>query len=193
MRVNNKPVKSWSLPAGGSCPGSKGVEVCKSCYAKGGFYHMPIVKAAREHNIQSYKHKDFVPNMVKAIGKDKYFRFFDSGDIESVNLADKIHQICKLCPQTHFWVPTRSDKLSVIQSYTQKLSSLPNVAMRPSADNIGLKSERPGVVSWVINKEDILEAIKQGIHICPVTITSQTSCDTCTMCYTDQKVAYVLH
>ena len=79
----------------------------------------------------------------------------------------------------------------------QPLLSCRNIAVRRSADNIGLhNNERPGVNSFVINNtvEDIFEAKRQGIHVCPVGINpNQKSCDTCTVCYTNAKVAYVLH
>ena len=196
MKVNGKTVKSFSLPAGSSCPGSKGAEVCGSCYAKSGFYHIPVVKNVREHNKEVYKQEDFVSKMIKIIGSDKYFRFFDSGDIETPLLAAKLYDICKACPNTQFWIPTRSDMVSSIQPGVSALASLPNVALRLSANNIGLsKPERAGVSSYVIPVSDIPRAGSLGIHVCPATTpgTLQKSCDTCTACYTDAKVAYVIH
>ena len=196
MRVNNKPVKSFSLPAGTSCPGAKDAEVCGSCYAKSGFYHMPVVKNVREHNRIAYHKDSFVDDMVKIIGTDKWFRYFDSGDIETPELGEKIYQIAKRCPTTSIWIPSRSDKVKSIAPSIKKLQSLPNVSMRLSADNIGLsKPERPGVNSYVINVSDIPEAHKRGILVCPATTpgTTQKSCDTCTACYSDVPVAYVLH
>lgn len=196
MRVNGKPVKSFSLPAGASCPGSKDAEVCKSCYAKSGFYHMPVVKNVREHNKEVYKTPEFVDNMVKIIGKDKYFRFFDSGDIETPVLAKKIYEIIKATPNTKYWLPTRCDTIPRINCIINDIKTLPNVAVRLSANNLGLsKPERDGVNSYVINPSDISEAKANGINICPVTTpgSTQKSCDSCTLCYTNAKVAYVLH
>jgi len=204
MKITGKRVKSWSLPAGSSCPGSSDAEICKSCYAKKGMYHFPSVKNLREHNKLDYHRNNWVDDMVKEVSKCDYFRWFDSGDIETPELATKIAEVCRLCPNTIFWLPTRSDKIPAINAaivattrtaYCHSLSSLPNVALRISADNIGLNNrERPGVNSYVINQEDIFEAKRQGIHVCPVGVQpNRKSCNDCTMCYTSAKVAYVLH
>lgn len=195
MRVNGKAVKSFSLPAGSSCPGAKDAEVCKSCYAKSGFYHMPVVKNVRTHNKEIYKKGSFVPDMIKLIGKDKWFRFFDSGDCETKELGEKIYAIVKACPSTAFWIPSRSDTVRSIQPVLKRIAKLPNAAVRLSANNIGFKQERKGVNTYVIRVEDIPEATKQGIHLCPVTApgSSQKSCDHCTACYSDIPVAYMIH
>ena len=206
MKITGKRVGCWSLEARKSCPGSKNpdgsvVEVCQSCYATKGMYRFPVVKAVRQSNQQDYHRDDWVDDMVKEVAKFDYFRWFDSGDIETPELAKKILAVINKTRAVRHWLPTRSDKIRVIEkylpAYTGKsmVGGLPNVALRLSADNIGLNNnERPGVNSYVIKPEEIFEARRQGIHVCPVGINpNQKSCDTCTMCYTDAKVAYVLH
>ena len=207
MKIKGKRTGSWSLPAGTSCPGAKGAEVCEGCYAKKGMYRFPVVKNVREHNKQDYHRDDWVDDMVKEVSKYDYFRWFDSGDIETPELAKKILQVIETTTATTHWLPTRSDKIPAIARVVQgyygddkigngyNIYACKNVAVRPSADNIGLNNqERPGVNSYVIKPEEIFEAKKQGIHVCPVGINpNQKSCDTCTMCYTDAEVAYVLH
>ena len=199
MKITGKKVGSWSLPAGDSCPGAKGAEVCEGCYAKKGMYRFPVVKGVREYNREDYKKDDWVGRMVKQVSKFDYFRWFDSGDIETKMLLGKIHAVILKTPNVKHWLPTRSDKVfakGVVSGTLHSMcQSVTNVAVRLSADNIGLNNqERPGVNSYVIKPEEIFEAKKQGIIVCPVGINpNQKSCDTCTACYTDQKVAYVLH
>lgn len=195
MRIKNKRVRSWSLEAGITCPQAKNSEVCKGCYALKGMYRFPVVKNTRKHNRQDYKTTDWVARMSAECIKLDYVRFFDSGDCETLELAHKIEEVIKISSSTKFWLPSRMDKDPAFSAVFTRISKLPNVAVRPSADNIGLNNqERPGVNSYVIKPEDIFEAKKQGIHVCPVGINpNQKSCDTCTMCYTDAKVAYVLH
>lgn len=206
MKIKGKHVRSWSLPAGDSCPGASGAEVCKSCYAKKGMYHFPVVKTLRTSNKLDYHRDDWVDDMVKEVSKCDYFRWFDSGDIETPELAVKIRTVLERTPTVQHWLPTRSDKITSIKriidgnstkclSSSKPLSLFSNVALRISADNIGLNNkERHGVNSYVIYKEDILKAKEQGIYVCPVGLhTSRKSCDDCTMCYTSAKVAYVLH
>jgi len=195
MRINKATVASWSLQAGTSCPASKDAEVCKGCYAKKGSYHYPSVKAVRAHNREDYHRDDWVSDMVTEINKSySYFRWFDSGDVESVELANKIYEVVKQTPETKHWLPTRTDKIPKINSVLVKISELPNVSVRRSADNYGFKKERQGVNSYVIHKEDLQEAENRGVYVCPVTANKERkSCDDCTMCYTAQAVAYLLH
>ena len=206
MQIKGKKVGSWSLPAGSSCPGSHDAEVCKGCYAKKGMYRFPVVKNVREFNKEDYHRDEWVDEMVKEVSKFDYFRWFDSGDIETQELAHKISQVIKKTRDTKHWLPTRSDKIQDIKNillsthyYKGKrhssISCKENVVVRRSADNIGFKQERPGVNSFVIREEDLFECAKRGIHLCPVTKpgSTQKSCDTCTMCYTNEPVAYLLH
>jgi len=202
MRVNGKRVPSWSLQARTSCPGSKingeVVEVCKGCYATKGFYHMPVVKNLRKHNQTDYHRSEWVTDMTTAIKKSKYMRWFDSGDIETPELLNKILEVVKLTPNTTHWLPTRSDNTTLLHKpITAVIANCPsNLVVRPSANAVGVTAkERTGVNSYVIEAKDIPLAKSKGVFICPATTpgTTQKSCDTCTMCYTGAKVAYVLH
>ena len=175
MQIRGKKVGSWSLPAGDSCPGAKGAEVCESCYAKKGMYRFPVVKNVREYNKEDYHKDDWVERMVKQVNKFDYFRWFDSGDIETPELATKITQVINSTQATRHWLPTRSDKIVSIfnklinpdtldgKYYGFSCMSAPNAVLRLSADNIGLdKTERPGVNSYVIRPTDIFEAKRRG-------------------------------
>ena len=205
MKITGKKVGSWSLPAGASCPGAKDAEVCKSCYAKKGMYRFPVVKNVREYNREDYKKDDWVDRMVKEVSKYDYFRWFDSGDLETPELVVKIRKVIGLTKNTKHWLPTRSDKVADINYYIKfsdvndvhcnSLHNTSNVALRPSADNIGFKDERAGVNSYVIRETDLFEAKRRGVHLCPVTApgSTQKSCDSCTVCYTNTPVAYMIH
>ena len=77
MKLTGKRVRSWSLEAGVTCPGSATAEVCKGCYAKKGMYRFPVVKGTRQHNRDDYKTSDWVDRMVLALAKLDNFRWFD--------------------------------------------------------------------------------------------------------------------
>jgi hypothetical protein len=218
MKITGKKVGCWSLEARVSCPGSKTptgdiVEVCKGCYATKGMYRFPVVKAARQTNRRDYHKDDWVDRMVKEVSKYDYFRWFDSGDVETPELAAKIRLVIDKTSKTQHWLPTRSDKIKVISDILEgeplaevdalsfgttwlPINEFTNVSLRPSADHIGLNNhERDCVNSYVIRKDDLFEAKHQGIFVCPVTLpgSTQKSCDTCTHCYGDKPVAYILH
>lgn len=92
--------KSWSLQALETCPGSIGdngqlVEVCQGCYATTGNYRFPNVKRIRDINKAEWQASSWVNDMVDALQSSRYFRWFDSGDVYALELAEKIYQVAK--------------------------------------------------------------------------------------------------
>lgn len=88
-------IRSWSLQALDTCPGSVAspgvlVDACKGCYATTGNYRYPNVKAPRIENREDWQRLEWVDDMVKALDSDRYFRWFDSGDMYTLGLAEKI-------------------------------------------------------------------------------------------------------
>ena len=110
-------ILSWSLQALETCPASKKpdgslVDACKGCYATTGNYNYPNVKAPRIENREDWQRSEWVNDMVKALDSSRYFRWFDSGDMYSVDLAEKIYQVMSLTPWVKHWLPTRMLKFS---------------------------------------------------------------------------------
>src|SRR5574344_1267730 len=133
--------KSWSLQALDTCPASKGedgelVDACKGCYATIGFYVFSVAKATRQFNKEAWQHEDFVPHFVSALYKERFFRWFDSGDMYSLALAEKIYSIMKLTPHVRHWLPTRMYKFDKFKPILSKMAALPNVVVRLSSDSI---------------------------------------------------------
>ena len=134
-------IRSWSLQAGISCPGSYDsdgeiVDACLGCYAKYGHYNFPNVKAPRLHNMQDWKRDDWEQDMLKELDNDRYFRWFDSGDIHHHLLASKILNICEKSVWVKHWIPTRSYKTPKIFDVVEQIKRLPNVVVRYSSDSI---------------------------------------------------------
>lgn len=134
-------IKSWSLEALDTCPGSIGsdgalVPACSGCYATTGRYIMPTIKAPRIHNKEDWRRPAWVTDMVAALEGERYFRWFDSGDMYALGLAKKILQIMKQTPDTKHWLPTRMAKFPKFQAVIDEMQALPNVAVRFSADNV---------------------------------------------------------
>lgn len=132
---------SWSLQAVETCPGAVGddgqlVAACSGCYATTGCYNFPDTKKVRADNKAAWQEADWVAVMTKALQKQKYFRFFDSGDMYAIGLAEKIYELAKGLPNTKFWIPTRMHKFAKFQNIIAKLNALDNVIVRPSSDNV---------------------------------------------------------
>ena len=134
-------IMSWSLQALSTCSGSKKdngelVDACAGCYATTGFYQFGAAKSVREYNQTDWKRDDFVSDFVQALSKQKFFRWFDSGDIYSIQLAEKIYQIMLATPHVKHWLPTRMMKFAKFAKIINKMAELPNVKVRFSSDSI---------------------------------------------------------
>lgn len=133
-------IRSWSLQALDTCPGSieNGtlVDACKGCYATTGNYRYPNVKAPRIENREDWQRDSWVDDMVKELDKDRFFRWFDSGDVYAVGLAEKMLQVMQRTQWVKHWLPTRMHKFVKFQKILKIMDSLPNVKVRPSSDSI---------------------------------------------------------
>ena len=140
-KVGKLNSRSWSLEALETCPASKGsdgelVPACKGCYAVGGNYRFKNVKQARSHNKKDWKRSEWVADMIEELDSDRYFRWFDSGDMYSLALAEKMYEICKATPWTRHWIPTRMHKFKKFRDVIDRLNALDNVVVRLSSDGI---------------------------------------------------------
>jgi hypothetical protein len=134
-------ILSWSLQALDTCPGSVGangklVDACSGCYATTGMYAFKTVKAPREFNKEDWKREGFVADMVSSLKKQKFFRWFDSGDMYSVDLAEKMLAVMEATPQVKHWLPTRMAKFPKFNAIIAKMQALDNVMVRFSADSV---------------------------------------------------------
>jgi hypothetical protein len=134
-------IRSWSLQALDTCPGSLEspgvlVDACKGCYATTGNYVFANVKAPREHNRLDWQRLDWTDDMVQALDADRYFRWFDSGDMYTLALAEKILDVMQRTPWVKHWLPTRMHKFPKFAMVLQAMQALPNVMVRPSSDSI---------------------------------------------------------
>ena len=133
--------RSWSLQALETCPGSRKsdgslVDACTGCYATSGNYRFKNVIEPRERNRHDWQRDEWVDDMVQALDNDRYFRWFDSGDIYHPKLAEKIYYVMLRTPWVKHWIPGRSYKLTKIKPWLEKMKQLPNVSVRYSSDSV---------------------------------------------------------
>lgn len=134
-------ILSWSLQALDTCPGSRAddgglVPACQGCYATTGNYRFANVKKPREFNREDFTRHDWDSDMIKALENSRYFRWFDSGDMFSLELAEKIYTVMEKTPHCKHWLPTRMHKFSKFKSVIERMQSLPNVVVRFSSDSV---------------------------------------------------------
>lgn len=139
-KASKMPCMSWSLEARTHCPGSLDagelVDACKGCYAAGGNYRFPNVRAPRLHNAEDWKRSDWVADMVEALEGETHFRWFDSGDVAWLALARKIAEVMKRTPHVQHWLPTRMHKFPKFRAVFATMRKLDNVVVRYSSDSV---------------------------------------------------------
>lgn len=132
------PCHGYSIPArhchvGKRMKDVKG-SVCASCYALKGRYLFSPVQNAMEKRYQSLKDPRWADAMVYLIGKtnNPFFRWHDSGDLQSVDHLSKIVKVAEALPHVSFWLPTREYK--IVSDYISGGGKVPdNLTIRLSA------------------------------------------------------------
>ena len=196
--TSKMPGKSWSTSAWETCPGARNddgspVSACECCYALTGAYNFPGTIAARKHNEADWQKSGWVKAMVKLIGKAKYFRWFDSGDIYSPILARKIWAVIVETPNCQHWLPTRAYKDAEILYHLKAMENLPNVAVRYSSDSREGERLDFGLNSTIIQeKNDFIP--EKGVSLCRAGERSG-KCGTCRACWSKNvgTIYYVHH
>ena len=191
-KASKMPCRSWSLEALTTCPGSKQpdgelVDACKGCYATTGNYRFPNVKAPRIHNKEDWKRAEFVDDMVGELDNDRYFRWFDSGDMYDLRLAKKIYEIAKRTPHCNHWIPTRMYKFSKFASILSKLNALDNVVVRHSSDSVTGETVKAKHSSTIIPTADTPTKAK----VCDA-YEREGKCGTCRSCW-DKSVSVIAY
>ena len=191
-KASKMPCRSWSLQALDTCPASRDasgnlVPACSGCYATGGNYRFPNVKAPRLHNRDDWKRDSWVDDMVRELDNDRYFRWFDSGDIYDVRLARKILEVCERTPWVKHWIPTRMYKFQKFTLVLARLNRLPNVVLRLSSDSI-TGDVIPGDNTSTIATVD---TVPVGAVVCEA-YTRDGKCADCRACW-DKSVSVVAY
>ena len=187
--------KSWSLQALETCAGSRKnngelVDACKGCYATTGNYRFANVKAPRQFNKQDWKRTEWVSDMVATLDNERYFRWFDSGDMYSLRLAWKIYEVMQQTPWVKHWLPTRMHKFAKFQNVIERMKSLPNVSVRCSSDSVTGEYNSEHGSTIIPNSTDI----PAGVTLCEA-YNNNGKCNGCRKCWdkTIPVIGYVAH
>jgi len=194
---------SWSLEALLTCPAAiisgslksgkyELADACKGCYALGGNYRYPNVKAPRIANRQDWKRDDWVDDMVEELDSHRYFRWFDSGDCYDLRLAKKILAVMAATPYCRHWFPTRQHKFPKFMKVLRNMESLTNVAVRLSSDSV-----LGGILTTSLPNTTIIptpEYLTPEMSLCNAW-ANDGKCGKCRDCWDSdiKTVAYVAH
>jgi hypothetical protein len=198
--TSKMPCKSYSLPTEACITGFKMAQIegsiCSMCYADKGFYKMYAnnIKPAQFARLDSIDSEYWVSGMVSHIGADPYFRWHDSGDLQSLSHLEKIVAVCAATPDTKHWLPTR--EYAIVKEFAAKhgKNGLPkNLTVRlsamypdkPVAVPASLQNVQSVTVSNVHTSKPIGNACKAPAQ--------NGECKDCRMCWSSAVVSYALH
>jgi hypothetical protein len=207
-QTSKMPCKSISLPTEACQTGYRMAQIkgsiCSSCYADKGFYSMyaNTIKPAQFSRLDAVWNALenaenatlWVSGMVSLIGKDKYFRWHDSGDLQSVHHLNLIVLVARETPDCEHWLPTREygmvkqyiaafGKDAIPSNLTIRLSAMyPDQPVKIPASLEGVKGIAVSNVHTDKPIGNLCNAPKQG-----------GACLDCRMCWSEVTVSYALH
>jgi len=165
------PGYGYSIPAQDCKVGSllrkvKG-STCGSCYALKGRYSFPNVQNAMKRRLEKIAAPEWVAAMSELIARKSkkvpFFRWHDSGDLQSLEHLSRIVQIAKNVPGVKFWLPTR--EMGMVKEFLAGNTFPQNLTVRVSAPMVGRAPEYPkGTVGSSVGQPTAFQcpAPKQG-------------------------------
>lgn len=207
------PWISWDLPARRCKTGAKLVKVkgsiCHGCYALKGRYLFGNKKKADDKRIGQLDNlEEWQEAFVKALAKkykhmrDKskaFFRWFTSGDLQSLSMLVAMNEIALALPEIKFWLPTKEhgfvrEYQALYGEFADNFTVRPSMFMVDQIPSKGLGLPTSTVVSSPINADDL-----HG-NICPASLRAyngaiKVNCDDCRKCWDKEisNVSYIYH
>ena len=186
-RTSKMPGLSYSLPAWECKTGWKLAQIpgtpCFSCYAKKGNYtRYPAIRAAQYRRLKAIEDPRWVDAMVAVIKRQKFFRWHDAGDVQSLEHMQNILKICRRTPDTKHWLPTQE------RPFLPAPEEVPdNLVIRLSRSKI----DGPAAKAWEHESSVTTEA---GKRTCPAP-DQGGQCLDCRMCWNKdiKNVTYGKH
>jgi hypothetical protein len=136
-KPSKMPGYSYGLPASrcqvGSVLAKLPNTVCSKCYALKGNYRFGNIQSALERRWRSITDPRWVEALTFMIRfrNCEFFRWHDSGDIQSLDHLEKIVEVARRCTGTRFWLPTREKEY--VHEYMRVHGAFPrNLVVRVS-------------------------------------------------------------
>jgi hypothetical protein len=138
------PGRAWGIPAAACVLGAMlrqlAGTVCRDCYALKGRFVFPNVKRSLLRKLDCWrKHtgQQWIEAMVASIRKDPAiqrepcFRWFHSGDLQSVAMLRDLAAVARRTPEVNYWVATR--ERGILAAYRAAGHTIPrNLCIRVS-------------------------------------------------------------
>lgn len=196
------PTYGTSIPAEKCSVGSKLSKVdgsiCSNCYAKKGRYVFDNVQTAMYRRLEKLNSPLWVDAMsflmnnkrIKKDGKEKglkFFRWHDSGDLQSIRHLHMITEVARKSPNTQHWLPTRETEI-VSKAIKRGLKIPKNLTIRLSAMKFDKKAPETMAKKYGLQ---VSGASKKDAWTCPASL-QKGECKDCRNCW-NQSVFNVIY
>lgn len=192
--TSKMPGFSWSIPArrcktGGilaKIPGS----TCSFCYAKKGRYVFPTVVNAMNRRLRGLRSPHWEDAMVTMLSAERvrrrpWFRWFDSGDLQSIDHLRRICAVAARTPWVRHWLPTR--EAIFLRDYCAGGGVVPrNLVIRLSAPMVDGKPPK-----WWPLTSGVYSDEKPKGRVCPAP-SQGGECRDCRVCW-ERSVKFVVY
>lgn len=172
--------------------------VCASCYACKGRYVFGSVKTAHARRLSTIvgaladdaARAKWVAAMVTLLQGVEYFRWHDSGDLQSVEHFGLIAEVAAATPDTRHWLPTKEPRY--VSRWQAAGGTLPgNLVVRVSAPMVDTIAPLGPLHVSSVHKH---RPANRGAHVCPAPAQGGV-CGDCRACWTPtvREVSYAAH
>ena len=199
-RPSKMPCYSWGIPAQSCISGSRLAQVegsvCGQCYALKGFFRQHRVHRAYQRRLERYGDPRWVEAMVKLVYWQcaetgvPFFRWFDSGDIQSVAMLGDICAVAAATPEIRHWLPTREYR--IVDEFLEQAELPANLVIRVSAHLVDRPA--PQVRSLPTSTVHTSGGAVEGVA-CAASASKPAHCRECRACWDEgvPNVSYPLH
>lgn len=191
------PWWAWSISANDCVTGGRLAQqegtVCSDCYALKGRYLFPNVRTAHDRRLEASRRPDFVEAFIIVLTNlhaktrkrladgrvENRFRWFDSGDLQSLEMLEQINSIAEGTPAIDHWLPTREN--GIVEAFLKKHGEFaPNLTVRLSAPLVGVAPRRRplGLAFATVGCNTLT-----GVHDCKALAEQGNRCLDCDRCW----------
>jgi hypothetical protein len=205
--THKMPGKSYGIQAKHCKIGAKLAKVkgsvCSLCYGMNGFYNMPVVQNAEDLRMELMENDaGWEDAMVFQIARliEPFFRWFDNGDLQSVENLARIVRVCERTPEINHWLPTK--EWGMVNDFLTDGGALPdNLALRPSGymmngappvfrGKFWRMAGIPTSTATYLDQDDNPEVVHG--HMCPAH-WQEGRCGDCRACWNGKEVPNVTY
>lgn len=184
------PGPAWNIPASLCLTGGKLRKVpgstCSHCYALKGRYGFPNVQQALNRRLKAHDDPRWVEAMAYLIDPHRWFRWFDSGDLQSESMLIKVMDVCAATPRTRHWLPTR--EYGIVTSVLKIRKAPPNLNIRLSAHMVD--HDPPKMLAKMLGVTT--SGVGTGFYTCPAP-SQNNQCADCRHCWDRRKKHVIYH